>query len=470
MMFKRMRNIFGGFLKVILFTVFSVLWCVFVYFIEGQWLYFIPLLVGDVLLWKTFNYTFWKKSEKISKKKKEENLKVNNRIRDIIVVLIILLYIVLVIFFSAPMGLTLPVLIICAFIIWSKSNEQVRSWVNAIGFAVIAAHLLRTFLIEAYTIPTSSMEKSLLIGDFLFVSKVSYGPRTPMTPLALPLMHHTIPGTNKKSYLETIRVPYNRMVGLGEIKRNDCVVFNYPAEKLGRPVDKKENYIKRCVGMPGDTLLIKDGDLFVNNSIHEESKGMKKQYQYRVKAKSKLNLDMLKEKYDVTESGSAGRGEYYLTLTKNNRDIVNGFSTVKEIERIVYEDDQSDIFPQDENITGNVDNQGPIIIPKKGMRLKITTKNISLYKDVIERYEKNILKIENDVIYINDISVDYYTFQMNYYWMMGDNRHNSADSRYWGFVPEDHIVGKALFIWMSWNRNGKGLAKIRWNRLFRSVK
>ena len=419
---KKLKEILGKFFTIVAFIIFTIAWSLFVYVLEGEWLYFIPLIVGDILFWETLNYKFWKKREKKPKKKKSE----------------------------------------------------VRSWIDAIGFAVIAATILRTFLIEAYTIPTSSMEKSMLIGDFLFVSKVAYGPRVPMTPIAFPLVHHTMPIGNGKSYTEAVQLPYHRMKGLGKIERNDCVVFNWPAETLGRPVDKKENYVKRCVGVPGDKIELINAQLMVNDAPQEEPKGMKKQWHYNVSTKGTgLNPNILYEKYDITEGGyGRNKNEYNLTLTNESRDAIQNFTNVTSVKRQyekggIYADY---IFPHDKNFKWNVDNFGPINVPAAGETVSITTENLSIYKDIIERYENNKLEVVAGEIYINDKVATTYTFAMDYFWMMGDNRHNSADSRFWGFVPENHIVGKALFVWMSWDKNAKGLNKIRWNRLFSSVK
>jgi signal peptidase I len=419
---KRLKDKLGIFFRLVMFIIFTIVWSFFVYAIDGEWLYFIPLFVADALFWKTFNYTFWKKRVKKKKKKKSE----------------------------------------------------LRNWGDAILFAVIAATILRTFLIEAYTIPTSSMEKSLLIGDFLFVSKVSYGPRVPMTPLAFPLVHHTMPIGGGKSYSESIKLPYHRMKGLGQVKRNDCVVFNWPAETLGRPIDKKENYIKRCVGIPGDTIEVIDGQLMVNGNPQEEFEGMKNQFQYSVKTKGTgLNPKILYEKYDITEGGyGRDQNEYNLTLTNKNRDALATFPNVISVDKRVKKEAKFEeyIFPHSKNFSWNEDNYGPILIPKAGTTIHLTTETLPIYKDIIERYEGNTLEIVGGEILINKEVATTYTFKMNYYWLMGDNRHNSADSRFWGFVPEDHIVGKALFIWMSWDKNAKGLKKIRWNRLFDGVK
>ena len=409
-------------MKIVLFLAFTIVWSILVYLLNGEWLYFIPLVVADVLFFETISWQFWKKKEKKEKKKKSE----------------------------------------------------LRTWVEAIAFAVVAAHILRTFFIEAYTIPTSSMEKSMLIGDFLFVSKLAYGPRVPMTPVAVPLVHHTIPGTKKKSYSEIFKVPYHRMKGLGDIKRNDCVVFNWPAEKLNRPVDKKENYVKRCVGIAGDKIEIVNGQLMVNDEPQAEPEGMKKQFTYNVKTKgSGLNPKLLYKKFDITEgSRGSNMNEYNLFLTDEALEGLNEFKNVKSITQNIdttYNSPQY-YFPNNNDHLWNIDNYGPILIPKKGSSIDLTMENIDLYKDIIEIYEENTLKISENNIYINDSLTSLYKFKMNYYWMMGDNRHNSADSRMWGFLPENHVVGKALFVWMSWDKNGKGLNKIRWDRLFSSVK
>ena len=419
---RKLKKMLGNSFKAVLFIIGTILWSLFVYSIDGEWLYFIPLIVGDILFWETISWQFWKK-----KKSKKKNKK-----------------------------------------------SEIRSWFDAILFAVIAATILRTFLIEAYTIPTSSMEKSMLVGDFLFVSKVAYGPRVPMTPIAFPLVHHTMPIFGGKSYSEIVKIPYHRMKGLGEIKRNDCVVFNWPYEKLGRPIDKKENYVKRCVGIPGDILELNNADLFVNGSPQEKIDGMNKQWHYEVTTKGNgLNPKILLEKYDITEGGyGKNRNEYNLTLTDFNQNALKTFTNVIKVKRIVEKKGQyaNYIFPHNENFKWNIDNFGPITVPSKGDTINLSIKNLPIYKEIIEVYENNKLDIIDGKIYLNDKLVNTYTFSMNYYWMMGDNRHNSADSRFWGFVPENHIVGKALFIWMSWDKNAKGIKKIRWNRLFSSVK
>lgn len=354
-----------------------------------------------------------------------------------------------------------------------------REWFDAILFAVVAATIIRLFLIEAYTIPTSSMEKSLLIGDFLFVSKVSYGPRIPNTPIAFPFAHHTMPGTNSKSYLEWIKLPYFRLPGFGSIKNNDVVVFNYPMEDF-RPVDKRENYIKRCVAIPGDTLEVRDRELWVNGKLAEKNDGM--QYSYNVKTDgSGFNPKVLR-KFDITEGGRvSNQGDFALTMTKAAVAQMKKFNNVKEITPTIAKKGEyaEYIFPNSDaamqtnkgkKFFWNVDNFGPLWIPKKDATIELTSENLPIFERIITLYEGNELKVEEGKIFINGKETTSYTFKMNYYFMMGDNRHNSADSRFWGFVPEDHIVGKAVFIWLSLDNTASGLSeRIRWKRLFNLI-
>tara|TARA_B100000683_G_scaffold117803_1_gene115816 strand:- start:9170 stop:10486 length:1317 start_codon:yes stop_codon:yes gene_type:complete len=419
------------------FWVFTIAWVLIVYLIDGEWLYFIPFIVGDIIFWKTINYTFWKK-----RKKKVE-----------------------------------------------KTKSWIKSWGDAILFAVIAATILRTFFIEAYTIPTPSMEKSLMVGDYLFVSKTSYGPRVPITPLSFPLVHHTLPVIGGKSYLEWLQIPYHRMSGwkianaqspIG-VDRNDCVVFNWPAEREGRPIDKKENYVKRCVALPGDEIKIEEGILFINGEKETKYKWMKKQRRYFVKTQSGLNKEKLYLDYDIYPT------DIQKLRFENVYAINTTESAIKDLKKKPYVDSvwstgpQGDIFNNKvmnpdyflvhNPYNWNEENYGPLTIPKQGVKVVITKDNIALYKQIINRYEgeemgnpDNFLNIKTELEVNGSTN---YTFKQNYYWLMGDNRQNSADSRFWGFVPENHIVGKALFIWMSYDKYGKG---IRWNRLFNSVK
>ncbi|UKJ06989.1 signal peptidase I [Solitalea lacus] len=353
----------------------------------------------------------------------------------------------------------------------TKKKSATREWSDAIIFAVVAATIIRTFFIEAYTIPTPSMEKSLLVGDFLFVSKMNYGPRTPMTPLAFPFAHHSILGM--KAYSEAVQWDYHRLPGFQDIKNGDVVVFNYPVDVdpssgLPRPVDKRENYIKRCIAIPGDTISVVKGEAYINGKLTPIQ--VKGQTDYTVETDgTDLNRKTL------MEMGVAGdkiaNNAYDLTMTPENADKVKQFASVRNVQKFIYPDTITDpqIYPQNPAYKWNVDKFGPLWVPKKGATLKLTKENIALYRPCIAFYEKNELKEQPDGFYINGKKSDSYTFKMNYYFMMGDNRHNSLDSRFWGFVPEDHIVGKALFIWMSWDSEGSFFSKIRWSRLFKSI-
>ncbi|MDD3877146.1 MAG: signal peptidase I [Bacteroidales bacterium] len=378
----------------------------------------------------------------------------------------------------------------------------VREWTDAIIFAVIAATIIRTFLIEAYTIPTSSMEKSLLVGDFLFVSKLSYGPRIPNTPLSFPFAHHTLPLTKTtKSYLEWIKLPYYRFFGLTSIKRNDAVVFNYPdgdtttlefqssrsyyamCREMGRdfvnrnftvvsrPVDKRENYIKRCVALPGDTLEIIDQNLYINGVL-SVTPG-ETQFNYVIKTDgTRINPRVLSD-LSITDGGQTSlSGEYIYALSEERAEKLRKIRNIVDVVKILKPKNYHEkyIFPYSENYKWNEDNFGPLYIPKAGTTVRLDTTNIVLYERIIHAYEGHDLKIQGDKILIDGRETDSYTFSMDYYWLMGDNRHNSADSRFWGFVPNDHIVGKAVFVWLSLDKD-KSLfdGKIRWNKMFRLV-
>lgn len=369
-----------------------------------------------------------------------------------------------------------------------------REWLDAAIFAIIAATLIRTFIFEAYTIPTPSMEKTLLVNDFLFVSKITYGPRIPNTPLAVPFTHHTLPGTKyTKAYSEAVHWPYKRLPGFSDIKRNDVVVFNFPegdtvaleqqdqsyyglVRSLGRdavwesyhvtarPVDKRENYIKRCVAEAGDTLSIRDGVVFVNGKQAPIPPESERRYMVETNG-DPLNPERLDE-LDVTPNPDAtlSAGLFLYNLTPGNVAALKNFPVVKSIKP--YFSGEQSVFPYDTaNYHWTEENFGPLYIPKKGATIKLDSSNISIYERVIRVYEGNTLESKNGQFYINNKPADSYTFKMNYYWMMGDNRNNSLDSRYWGFVPEDHVVGKAWLIWMSY-----GNGSIRWSRLFRTIK
>ncbi len=350
-------------------------------------------------------------------------------------------------------------------------KSKIREWGDALLFAVIAATLIRTFLVEAYTIPTSSMEKSLLIGDFLFVSKISYGARIPMTPIAFPFAHHTMPITGTKAYSEIVHWNYHRLPGLGHVQRNDVVVFNYPLEykePFSRPVDKRENYIKRCVGIPGDSLEVINSLLYVNNKLAYQAPNGQMEYIVTTNG-TDINPEIIND-MGVTEGGLMGTAIYQFLMTQENAKKVQALSNVKTVTANIRAKGTvaEVLFPYDAiHFPWNIDNYGKIYIPKKGATVKLDSISIALYRTIIEVYEGNKLEEKNGQFIINGTPANSYTFKMDYYWMMGDNRHNSADSRFWGFVPEDHIVGKAWMIWLSYDSNaGNIFSKIRWSRIF----
>jgi signal peptidase I len=410
---------------------------------------------------------------------------------------------------------------------WKKRNGRNSAfieWLDALIFAVIAVTLINIFFFQNYRIPTPSMEKSLLVGDHLFVSKLAYGPRMPNTPIAFPFTQHTMPLTKGKSWSNLVIWPYKRLTGGGEVKNNDPIVFNFPAgdtvvveeqttsyyeivrrnardlkmrdgysgvtpkpddyymqtarkeiwEKytvIYRPVDRRDNYVKRCIGIPGDTVAIRSGVLYVNGKIVPDNNTQQTTYvvgtngtTINPKAFERLNIS----RSDQTMSGSA----YLLPLTKTNAEIISKFSNVTEVSPIIERAGEyaPHIFPYSPVFKWNEDNYGPIWLPVKGTTVKLDTSNLCLYERIIDVYEENDLRVDGSTILINNVPVTSYTFKMGYYWMMGDNRHNSADSRYWGFVPDDHIVGKPKFIWLSLDKEAKGLKKIRLGRMFMKVR
>ena len=417
---------------------------------------------------------------------------------------------------------------------WKDAEGPVRfvmSWVDALVFALVAVYFINLFFFQNYVIPSSSLEKSLLTGDYLFVSKVSYGPRIPETPLTMPLTQHTMPIYNCKSYIEWPHWDYRRVKGLGKIQLNDIVVFNFPAgdticsaqqyqaydyyqlcyqigyqtypqrpnpdsltqaqlplyfntiyqagkqiieanpQEYGlidtRPTDRRENYVKRCVGLPGQTLQIKDRTIYINGKANKEPDNV--QYTYQLKLKRHFTDEEMQE-WGITMEELKDLNNYgYMPMTNKTADILKKRPDIVESIKLNTDASELDIYPLNGNMHWTRDNYGPIWIPAKGETIDLTLKNLPIYERPIRTYEGNKLEVKDGKIFINDKETTKYTFKLDYYWMQGDNRHNSLDSRYWGFVPEDHIVGKPIFIWWSSDPDRGGLSGIRWSRLFRFV-
>lgn len=413
---------------------------------------------------------------------------------------------------------------------WKKTNNptlrSIYDWIDDIIFALVAVYFINLFIFQNYQIPSSSLEKSLLVGDYLFVSKVSYGPRVPNTPLSFPLVQNTLPILNCKSYLDWPSWDYKRVAGLGQIQRNDIVVFNFPAgdtvatlqqnpdyytlvqmygreavrmnkqsfgEIIYRPVDKRENYVKRCVGLPGDSLSIRNNQVYINGKAAQNPKNM--QLNYFVETETPLTETMFRnwgvsrddympygQPCTVTDPETLSflgfqpnaNGAYNLVYRfPMTEAMVAQVKKLPSVKKVIVEPEiigGTMYYPVDYDNGWTRDNYGPIWIPKRGATIELTPENLALYRRCIKNYEHNELEEKDGVVYINGEKATTYTFQYDYYWMMGDNRHNSADSRSWGFVPEDHIVGKPIMIWLSLDKDRSLFdGGIRWNRLFRWV-
>ncbi len=410
-----------------------------------------------------------------------------------------------------------------------KKNNVIIEWLDALIFAVVAVSLINIFLFQNYKIPTPSMEGSLLVGDHLYVSKTAYGPRTPNTPLSIPFLPNTVLGEN--SYLEWIQRPYKRLKGFNNVKRGDIVVFNFPAsdtvalEKSDhklyargnfdyydlirdeahnlmladqtrnnrtrpysvyagyvrtqiaqkfdvetRPVDRRDNYIKRCVAIHGETIEVINIDVYVNGEKQKEYEGIQRWYNVRtngtpINPRSLEEFGISKDLTDVRNNPN-----YTFPLPSVIADQIGTLPGIVSVERMnLFTDGQydRDIFPHDERYPWNLEFFGPLTVPEKGMTVELNSETLPLYRRIIEAYEQNDLEVKGDQVYVNGEAATSYTFKLDYFFMMGDNRHNSADSRFWGFVPEDHVIGKPRLIWLSVD---KEYGKIRWNRMFRIVR
>ncbi len=475
-----------------------------------------------------------------------EKQKLNMKVQWTKFIVVLVLYLIFLFWVKSWLGLIVVPFIYDVYISkkikwqWWKEAESVTrfimSWVDALVFALVAVYFINLFFFQNYVIPSSSLEKSLLTGDYLFVSKVSYGPRIPETPLTMPLTQHTMPLVNVKSYIEWPHWDYRRVKGLGNVQLNDIVVFNYPAgdtlanepqfasadyyhditypygyqlyqdrygslpqlstmndverykffetiyalgtnyikqnpaqfgDVISRPTDRRENFVKRCVGLPGQTLQIKNHIVYLDGKANKEPENV--QYTYKVKLKGELTEELMDDLGITNEDLISLNQRGYIPLTKRAYNALKANKNL--VASITYNSEaETDTYPLNGYTGWTRDNYGPIWIPKKGATIKLDMKNLPIYERCIKVYEKNDLKVNNKgQIYINGKLAHSYTFKMDYYWMMGDNRHNSADSRYWGFVPEDHIVGKPIFIWWSHSPDHNGFSGIRWSRLFTFV-
>ncbi len=455
----------------------SIAYFAICFLMDFDWLYFGLLAIADYFYWNNINWTFWKK-----RVEKEQNM--------------------------------------------SKTTEAT----GALLFAVVGATLIHTFVIQPFTIPTSSMEKTMLVDDFLFVSKFHYGPYVPNTPLSVPFMHNSLWGSQTKSYNDGVQLGYHRLPGFTEVKNNDIVVFNYPKDEMFKnmPFDKKTHYVKRCIGIAGDSLEIKDQIVYINGKKQALEDRAKQQFSYIVKSSKALTTEFLIEnditdafryyrvrfqsndqlkylsqhpeirgmkpvpnKNNVFEIETTLKGidlnyfrqvgvkfaplpkkEIFATLSDESKAALEGMSSLI-LSITPTEKDQNQmgqaVFPKGVDHGWDVDNFGPIYIPKSGKTVALDAKSLPFYADIIKEYEGNKLEVKNDEIYINGELSTSYTFKMDYYWMMGDNRHNSLDSRFWGFVPDNHIVGKPIFNWLSTDPYESWLnpfKKIRWERMF----
>ena len=477
----------------------------------------------------------------IDKQKQQLNMKV----QWVKFAVVLVLYLAFLLWVKSWLGLIVVPFIFDVYITkkirwqWWKDEEGpvrfVMSWVDALVFALVAVYFINLFFFQNYVIPSSSLEKSLLTGDYLFVSKVSYGPRIPETPLTMPLTQHTMPLINVKSYVEWPHWDYRRVKGLGSVKLNDIVVFNYPAgdtlvneeryaandyyqmvysfgnqileqnglaqdpakmsplqqrayfdkvyntgrnyivstpgeygDIISRPTDRRENYVKRCVGLPGQTLQIKNRIVYLNGKANKEPDNV--QYTYKMKLKGEFPIELADELGITNEDLLMYNQSGVIPLTKRAYNALKANKALVASISINTDATVGDLYPLNAVTGWTRDNYGPVWIPKKGESIALTLKNLPIYERCIKVYEGNDLKVDKEGrIFINGKLAKSYTFKLDYYWMMGDNRHNSADSRYWGFVPEDHIVGKPIFIWWSHSPDHPGFSGIRWNRLFKFV-
>ena len=416
-----------------------------------------------------------------------------------------------------------------------KPRSELGEWVSSITFAIIAATIVHTYFMQPFTIPTSSLEKTLLVGDYLFVSKFHYGARVPSSVIAAPMVHDSLPIVNTASYLKKPQLPYLRLPGIQKIKRNEIVCFNWPADSLKtmwgdnsgeftyKPVDKKTNYVKRCVGIAGDTLELRNGFVYINGKKNKLPDRAKLQFYYKVYSSKGLStrtvlkyakkeflrkflvtfnsqdefdtyrnmyrLERIKEnKFYVTTDHKGINKELIKAFKSNIKEVnlrVRNLNLTEELAKKIAKDENIDsiikvinsaddaIFPNVKGYGWSQDNMGPIYIPKAGATIALNSETLPFYEQIIKNYEGNDLQVIDHNIFINGEKANSYTFKQDYYWLMGDNRHNSLDARYWGFVPFDHVLGKPVMIWFSWDADAPSfrekIKSIRWDRMFTTV-
>lgn len=484
----------------------------------------------------------------------EKNEKAEKKKNWIMFIIVLVLYLAFLYWVGSWWGLLVVPFIFDVYIskkikwTWWKDLDSpigrtLMSWVDALVFALVAVYFVNQFFFQNYQIPSSSLEKSLLTGDYLLVSKLSYGPRIPQTPLTMPLTQHTLPIINAKSYIEWPHWEYRRVKGLGKVEYGDIVVFNYPAgdtvavnypndfyelcymygveayknqgynlpamntlsteeqmkmfdelyqvgkqlvaqekfrygEITSRPVDRRENYVKRCVGLPDQTLEIKDKIIYIDGKPQKTPS--EAQFNYFVYAKAELS-DEMRDELQISDEAYArwhDRPDHPfeehrlgVPLTEHSKQALLSHPELIDSIGEIMDINSGHVYPLNHDYGWTRDNYGPIWIPAKGKKITLTMDNIAIYDRPIRVYEGNTLKLENGKIFINGQETDEYTFKMDYYWMMGDNRHNSADSRYWGFVPEDHVVGRPMLVWLSLDKDKAWFhGKIRWNRFFKKAR